>query len=60
MPAELLERPVEVEEKEKSQDALKPKAFSHSRYPEARTEPGQTLLHRIFEGREEFLGCTPD
>jgi hypothetical protein len=28
--------------------------------PVAPTPKRRTLLHRIFEGHEEYLGCTPD
>lgn len=58
MPAELVER-VEVErasgEIPKSDSVQRP-GFAAT---EA-TEPDKSLLKRIFEGHEEFLGCTPD
>lgn len=55
MPAELLEKPVEVVEK--SQEILL--AVSQAANQDVAKQP-KSLLHKIFEGHEEFLGCTPD
>jgi hypothetical protein len=56
MPAELLEKPVT------SPDILKPvaNAVPQSRDQGAATQPPKSLLRKIFEGHEEFLGRTPD
>jgi hypothetical protein len=60
MPAELLEKPVETEKQ--SQDTLNrvTNATPKSRNQEFTAQAPKSLLRRIFEGREEFLGCTPD
>jgi len=60
MPAELLEKPVEVEKISKDNLNAVRDAVSQSGNPEAATQPRKSLLRKIFEGHEEFLGRTPD
>jgi len=55
MPAELLEKPVEVEEMPREI----PKAFATGAV-EKEAATGKSLWRKVFEGHEEFLGCTPD
>ncbi|MFY9979763.1 MAG: hypothetical protein WA252_01065 [Candidatus Sulfotelmatobacter sp.] len=59
MPAELLEKPVEAEETSREI----PKATSAQRPGLAAgeaAESNRSLWRKVFEGHEEFLGCTPD
>ena len=59
MPAELLEKPVEVEAASREI----PKSASVQRPGLAASEAAESnksLWRKVFEGREEFLGCTPD
>jgi hypothetical protein len=59
MPAQLLEKPIAVEETSREI----PKSASLQRPGLAASEgaePNKSLWRKIFEGHEEFLGCTPD
>lgn len=60
MPAELLDKPVEIEKQ--SQDTLNrvTNAAPKNRNQGITAHAPKSLLRRIFEGREEFLGYTPD
>jgi hypothetical protein len=61
MPVELLQAPVDVEKE--SQDVIKPVTEIASQIRNqvvVKTRPEKSLLHKIFQGHEEFLGRTPD
>ncbi len=56
MPAELLERPIEVEDV--SREPVVQRSVAN---PKAATpQPPKTIWRKIFEGHEEFLGWTPE
>ncbi len=58
MPAGLVEEPVEVEKQ--SREVSRPAAKTQARDQVVTPTPKKSLARRIFEGREEYLGCTPD
>ena len=63
MPADLLEKPAEVEDACRETSGVKPVTRPISKTgkqgPEIR-QPIETLGEKIFKGHEEFLGWTPD
>ncbi len=58
MPTGLIENPLEVEEE--SREVSKPVAKTEAREEVVAPAPKKSLARRIFEGHEDFLGCTPD
>jgi hypothetical protein len=60
MPAELLERPVVVEEVAAESPKASVIGQPIATVVEKDAAPEKSLWRKIFEGREEFLGCTPD
>ena len=62
MPAELLERPAEIEEScdlAKIRPAVRQTILRVEQKPPTR-QRAETLWQKIFKGREEYLGWTPE
>ena len=62
MPANLLEKPAEIEEMSRkvSKSETVQRTVSQSRDEAVQPQPDRSRLRKIFEGHEEFLGYTPD
>jgi hypothetical protein len=60
MPAELLERPVVVEEVPPEIPKATAIGQPIATLVEKDAAPEKSLWRKIFEGHEKFLGCTPD
>jgi len=61
MPAEILEKPTEVEEvAEQNPEAATFPSPAVLAVEQPKARPVKSLWRRIFEGHEEFLGWTPD
>ncbi len=73
MPADVLEKPATVEDVPRDISTRKPvvdvavedaasaqQTVSETDEPNPTSQQIESVLRKIFEGYEEFLGCTPD
>ena len=62
MPADLLEKPAEIEESASKLPRLnlvRPNIWQNDQ-PAPETQPAATWWQKIFKGHEEYLGWTPE